>query len=554
MLSGLPLADCEFVAVDLETTGCSPGRNSIIEVGAVRLRDGVVTAEFSSLVRPRDVVPRVIVQLTGITAEMLATAPSIDEVIPAFRAFASGAVLVAHNYRFDLGFLDFEAERLWGEPFPRPAIDTLSMARRVYPGLERHSLLYLSGYLGTSSRPDHRAAHDASAAAEVLSAMLPELQSGGLTTVGDLAEFCGLSDQQALASRLPLTVRVPDAPGVYVFRDEQGAVLFVGRAKCLRGRVRGHFYPSSERFHSDLGRRVSAVRAIPIKSALDAALLERRLLARYDPPFNPPAQRACAVYLLHVDTGAPFPSVKVVTRRRARGEHVGPFTSRWSAATLADCLSSTYGLRMCTRRIDSRLAARECPNRDGICPAPCVREVDRAEYSASVRRLLAVFQGQEDDARSLLSDLQQCAASEARYEDAIRYRDGLRALDRGLGTLGTLRRATEHDAVLVERISDHVAVHLVRGGLRATVLRGTSESIKGRLPRALGNVYFDGRSRPDILSLTPSQVAELLIIASFTEGGAHVEVPVGDASLTLAGVRRCLGLDRRQPRRSHAAS
>lgn len=553
MLSGLPLTECDFVAVDLETTGCSPGRHSIIEIGAVRLRGRAVVSEFSSLVRPTDSVPRAISQLTGITADMLATAPFVDEVVAAFRAFAAGAVLVAHNYRFDLGFLDHEAERLWGAPFPRPALDTLSLARRLYPGLERYSLLHLASHIDTSVTPDHRAANDAKAAGEVLAAMLPELMERGMTTVGDLASFCGLPDQTALAACLPLTLRVPDAPGVYVFRGGDDRVLFVGRAKSLRQRVRSHFYPAGDREHSELGCFVTAIRAIPAASALDAALLERRLLARHDPPFNPATQRPRAVYFIHVDTSTHFPGVRVVTKRRRRGTHIGPFTSRWAALTLAERLAEVYGLRRCARRLDGRLAGRVCDNRGGPCPAPCVNHVDATDYATRVRSLLAVFDGRGEDARSALTALQADAAADSRYEDAIRYRDGLRALDRALGTLGVVRGAFDHDAALVEHHDDTVTVHLVRNGLRASVLRGCPEVVAQRLPRAVRRVYYSERPRTDILDLTPEQVAELLTIAAFSAGDSHAEVPVADERLTLALIRRCLGLERREPRRRHAA-
>jgi DNA polymerase-3 subunit epsilon len=554
MLSGIPLIDCDFVAVDLETTGCSPGRHSIIEIGAVRMRDGVVISEFASLVRPNDPVPRAISQLTGITAEMLATAPHVDEVVRAFRAFAEGAVLVAHNYRFDLGFLDHEAQRLWDAPFPRPALDTLSVARRVYPNLERYSLLYLATRIGASVMPDHRAANDARAAGEVLAAMLPELLGRGLVTVGDLASFCGLPDQTALASRLPMTAGAPETPGVYVFRDSDDHVLYVGRAKSLRQRMRSHFYPSGDSERSELGCRVAAMRAIPAASALDAALLERRLTARYDPPFNSPAHRPRATYLIHVDTSTTFPGVRVVTKRRRRGTHVGPFTSRWAALTLADSLTEVYGLRRCARRLDGRLAAHPCEFRDGPCPAPCVNHLDAADYGISVRALLAVFDGRQDDAREALRVGQDAAAAEARYEDAIRFRDGQRALDRALGTLGVARAAFACDAVLVEHHGETVTIHLVRDGLRASVLRGSPELVSERLPRALRRIYYSERPRIDILDLTPEQVAQLLTIAAFSAGESHVEVPIADERLTLAVVRRCLGLERREPRRRHVVS
>jgi DNA polymerase-3 subunit epsilon len=552
MLSGLPLSDCDFVAVDLETTGCSPGRHSIIEIGAVRMRHGHVDAEYSSLVRPTDPLPRAITQLTGITHEMLATAPSVDEVVAAFRAFAAGAVLVAHNYRFDLGFLDYEAERLWGEPFPRPAIDTLFVARRLYPDLDRYSLLHLANRIGTSVRPDHRAGNDARAAAEVLAAMLPDLEAAGLTSVGDLAIFCGLPDQHALASRLPLTVGIPDVPGVYVFRDPEDRVLFVGRAKDLRQRVRGHFYPAATRAHSDLGCLVGHIRAIPAASSLDAALLERRLLTRHDPPFNAPSQRPRSLYYLHVDTSSPFPAIRVVTKRRARGVTIGPVTSRWAARILADRLAEVYGLRRCARRLSATLAAGDCEHRENGCPAPCVASPDAVEYRTRVLQVLGVFDGRGQDTRDTLTAMQDQAAGESRYEDAIRFRDAVRALDRALSTLLVMRTASEHEAVLVEHCAMTVTVHLIQGGLRACVLRGTPEIVAQRLPRALHRVYYEDRPRPDLLDLGPSQVAELMTIAAFAAGDAHIEIPIAEERLSLATVRRSLGIDRRQPRRRHA--
>jgi DNA polymerase-3 subunit epsilon len=553
MLSGLPIMESDFVTVDLETTGCTPGRHGVIEIGAVRISGGRIVGEFSSLIRPADALPRAISQLTGITLDMLATAPAIDDVLPAFRSFADGAVLVAHNYRFDLGFLDFEAERLWGEPFPRPALDTITLARRLHPGLERYSLAYLAAHLGSSVRPDHRASNDARATAEVLLSMLPRLVERGLSSVGDLAAFCDLEHQHDLASRLPLTAGVPDAPGIYIFRDAEDRVLYIGRAKSLRQRVRSHFYPGGQSTSSELGRLVVSVRAVPAVSALDAALLERRLVSRHEPPFNSVAQRSHTVYLIHVDARGPYPGVKVVTSRRAKGAHVGPFTSRWAARTLADRLTELYGLRRCSRRLDTALAARECEHREGACPAPCVAAVDPTDYSLRVTAFLKAFDDPEVP-RVALSALQETAADEARYEDAIRYRDALRALDRALGVQRVLKTAADHDAALVEGCEGCMVVHLVRGGLRAGVLRGTLSSIAERLPRALHRVYFTDRPRPDLLGLGPDQVAEMLAIAAFAAGDAHIEVPVADERLALAAIRRSMGLERRLPRRRHAAS
>jgi len=179
MFSGMLLTDCEFVAVDLETTGSKPGRNSIIEVGAVRFRAAEITSTLERLVRPEDSIPHAVEELTHITAAMVARAPSVDDVMAEFREFASGAVLVAHNYRFDLSFLDHEAERLWGEPFHRPAIDTLALLRHLRPDLRRYSLGWLAEEFETPTKPDHRAGNDARATAELLQALLRSSSASG---------------------------------------------------------------------------------------------------------------------------------------------------------------------------------------------------------------------------------------------------------------------------------------------------------------------------------------------------------------------------------------
>ncbi len=110
-----PLFDTTFVVVDLETTGTSPERDAITEIGAVKVRGGEVLGEFATLVNPGCAIPPQIIQVTGITTAMVLDAPRIEAVLPGFLEFAAGAVLVAHNARFDTGFL-----KAAGAPRPRP--------------------------------------------------------------------------------------------------------------------------------------------------------------------------------------------------------------------------------------------------------------------------------------------------------------------------------------------------------------------------------------------------------------------------------------------------
>jgi excinuclease UvrABC nuclease subunit len=286
-------------------------------------------------------------------------------------------------------------------------------------------------------------------------------------------------------------------------------------------------------------------------SQLDAALIERRLVDRHAPAFNPAAHRSRAAYLIKVDTGSAFPALRVVEAPRQRGTLIGPFTSRWTALNLVERLTDEYGLRRCARRLGPRLALKPCDARDaGDCPAPCVTPIDRTDYARRLARSLAVF----DDAsefRARLEARQAAAASSGRYEAAIRYRDGLRALERALSARGALREAVTHDAIFVEEHDGDFVVSFIRGGLRAAVLRGDRTRIAPKLPETLRRVFFDSTPPVDLLRLGPEKVGEVLAIASFAAEGVYLEVAVADQARTLSRLRMAMGVDRRLPRRRH---
>ncbi len=552
MHTGRSLQDCEFVAVDLETTGCRPGRNSIIEIGAIRFDDSGTLDVFEQLVRPDDLIPRAVEQLTGIGPGMVTGQPPIEDAIVRFRDFSAGAVLVAHNYRFDLSFLDYEAERSWGAPLQRPVIDTLFLLRRLRPDIRRFSLSALADEYALETRPDHRAGNDARATAQLLMAVLPDLARLGFTTVGDIVAFSGLAGQLELAERLALTKDVPDEPGVYLFRDANGGVIFVGHARSLRARTRQYFYPGSA--SDTLARDVGSITVVPTLSQLDALLLEHRLVARHKPRYNPAAHRSRIGYLIKSDSGSRYPGLRLVRAPRLRGRLVGPFTSKWAAQTLVERLTALYDLRRCARPLDTELAMTDCPHRDaGTCPAPCVRVPDADAYAARLDATLSVLTDATDFRKRLLEGQRKAAAS-GDYEEAIRDRDGLRALDRAMSSYRTIHEATSRDVVLIEELDGDAVVSFIRGGLRAAVLRGLRPVVGEKVAKTLGRVYFGGAAPVDPLRLGPEKLAELLIVAGFEESGAHLEVPVTTEAATVAGLIHALGLDRRTPRRHHGAA
>ena len=164
-----------FVAIDLETTGLNPAEHEIIEIAWVRFERGVIVESFSSLVRPKQPIPHRITELTGISDDEVASAPSIEEVLPEVLEALSGRTVVAHNASFDRGFLETAASRMGLAVMDVAWVDSLEAARRAWPGLASYSLSHLRHWLGLPLDQEHRALSDAKAAGQV---WLLALQTG----------------------------------------------------------------------------------------------------------------------------------------------------------------------------------------------------------------------------------------------------------------------------------------------------------------------------------------------------------------------------------------
>src|SRR6204780_2204609 len=195
-----PLASLDFTIVDVETTGWAPDEAGITEIGAVRVHEGRVVAEFGSLVNPGTPVPPAITELTGISDQMLASAPPVAAVLPGLLAFAQGSVLAAHNAPFDLRFLT-AACALMGYDWPGfEVLDTVRLARHLMATPQEvpdRKLATLALFFGTPVRPSHRALDDARATADVLRRLLARLaEREGITTLEELDAWLDTQDAE----------------------------------------------------------------------------------------------------------------------------------------------------------------------------------------------------------------------------------------------------------------------------------------------------------------------------------------------------------------------
>ena len=188
--------DTTYCVLDLETTGLSAKTEKITEIGIMKVRNGEVLEEFCEFVNPEKPIPQRVQEITNITDDMVKDAPTIEEIFPKVLEFIKGTVLVAHNATFDIGFLKTVAKDL-GYEFDYTYVDTLPLARKLYPELKKHKLGKIAEYLKIKVEVAHRALDDVDTTVKVLREMMKTLKERGAKTVGDIATKC--EDEKAKA-------------------------------------------------------------------------------------------------------------------------------------------------------------------------------------------------------------------------------------------------------------------------------------------------------------------------------------------------------------------
>ncbi|MGZ4109247.1 MAG: DEDD exonuclease domain-containing protein [Actinomycetota bacterium] len=431
---GIPLADVTFCVVDLETTGGSPKDSRITEVGAVKYRGGERLGSFQALVNPETSIPPFITHLTGIDDRAVAAQPPIEQILPAFLEFLRGSVFVAHNARFDFGFLNANLTRLDYDPLPPPPVCTARLARRVvWPDVPNVRLQTLARYFRTRAEPNHRALADAEACAEVLHGLLDLGGRLGILTLGDLHEAVRARGRPNFG-KIRLADHLPHAPGVYLFRGRDGRVLYVGKSKDLRTRVKSYFYGDGRKKVDDLLAETASVDGARCASELEALVVEARLIRRHEPKYNRRGKTWRRYAYLKIDTTEAFPRVKVV-RSASAGDgcmYLGPFGNGSRARLAKEALEEVFPVRRCTKAMRASTRFAPCALADiGRCLAPCDGRVDPERYGELVRRLVSSLTSPGE----LLGALERrmaALAGQERYEEAGLVRDRLRSLVDGL--------------------------------------------------------------------------------------------------------------------------
>jgi exonuclease, DNA polymerase III, epsilon subunit family len=425
---GTPLHEVTFVVFDLETTGGSPKEHAITEIGAVKVRGGERLGELATLVDPGGPIPPFITVLTGITDAMVTAAPKLESVLPTFLEFIRGAVLVAHNAPFDVGFVKAACAALGYPPPANPVVDTADLARRVLTRDETPNcrLATLARLFRTPSQPCHRALADARTTVDVLHALLERAGAFGVHTLEELTGFVRAPSAQQQRKR-HLADAVPSAPGVYVFEDERGEALYVGKSTNLRNRVRSYFTAGETRPRiREMIGIAERVRPIVCATPLEAEVRELRLIASAKPRYNRRSRFPERALWLKL-TDEPFPRLAIVREvKDDGGTYLGPFGGMRAADDARAAIHEAVPLRRCAERITTRTRRPACALAGlGRCGAPCEGGESPEEYA---RHVALARRAMTEDARPVYAAVRarmDRLAAEQRYEEAAVDRDRL---------------------------------------------------------------------------------------------------------------------------------
>lgn len=496
-IESIPFEEAEYCVFDFETTGVSARSDKVIEIGMARIKKGKIVETFSSYINPGRPVPYYITTITGITNSDVEDAPYFEEVYPKIKEFMSDSVLVAHNLSFDIAFLRNECMASENEMIPNEAICTLKLARKLFPALPSKSLGNIVKHFKIRHRDVHRGLGDATATGKVLIKMFKTLREDhNIDSIDDLISFQSSTFVPAKlnTTKKKLTddlFRVPALPGVYFFKNSKGIIVYIGKAKSLKDRVKNHFMSTALRKSKKIVQAASSLEFQTTNSELTALLAEAELIKVHKPRFNTMLKNFPRSYFIRISASDKFPTAETASSFEFDGaDYYGPYPNRNSVTETKEIIDRAFQLRECD--IKELTKGRKCYLMDiQRCKGPCIEKNISEEYIEELNRVHEFLSGHNQSAVDRLLNKMKELSEKQKFEEAAQIRDVVQRILNQLQRSSILSEPLNKANVLIEIASSpkNEYVLLLEGKMYFKDLFVEKDSVK--LETAL-NEYFEG--------------------------------------------------------------
>ena len=419
----ISLSEAEFSVLDVETTGLSARNDRVIEIGIVKVKKMKIVDRYTTLINPGCEIPYFITQFTGIKNSDVSSSPNFYQSADKIEKFIGGSTICGHNLNFDEGFLTYEFIRNGYEPLSNLKICTLKLSRKVFPELKSKSLASVSEHLKIVNKDSHRALSDAEATAKILIKLIKIIsKENKIKTLQQLLEFESSLVRYNQLMKIPKDINsslhaLPEAPGVYYFLNKKNEIIYIGKAKSLKDRVRSYFSSGATGKTKTIVKQAAKIKTEITNSELTALLLEAESIKRINPKHNRQLKKYGNKYFIRINNSHKFPNVEISTNFDFDGnDYFGLFISRRKAEIVLDILDKTFALRECDEKEFRK--GKKCFLADiERCTAPCVN-INSHEYQNELNKVYDFLGGVNQSALDRMLFKMKEYASKEKFEKA----------------------------------------------------------------------------------------------------------------------------------------
>jgi DNA polymerase-3 subunit epsilon len=432
-----------FLVVDVETNGSDPLKNRITEIACLKVQGGEIIEEYSSLVNPHQFIPPFISQMTGITNEMAFKAPEAKVVVPHLKRLMPDdkTIFVAHNVKFDWSFVRHTFMRENESLDELNQLCTYKLARKLLPNDMKKNVGALATFFNINMKNRHRAFDDAKATALILLELLEIAESEhGINSLHELLSFQNKRNNvykfskpnyQKVEQKLKT---LPDSPGVYYYKDRDGEIIYIGKAKSLKRRVNSYFNGKDNLSSrtAELLKTFESIDWVETESELHALVLESKEIKKVKPKFNVADKKYTKFPFLSITTTNPYPKLVMAYSHLNNGdEFYGPFRNYTMVEEICKIIDKNFRMRKCDEDLKPSVDFPGCiyfqMNR---CSSPCNLKQSQEDYLLEVDKVRKFLSGFSNGVIDELELQMESSAEELHFEKAKALREQISALKR----------------------------------------------------------------------------------------------------------------------------